>query len=71
MTLEEIRASKKPMLTPADIAEVLGCEPYAVNIQVKEDIANGVNSLGFAVCKVGNRVKIPKKAFLRFMEGEQ
>lgn len=71
MTLEEIRRTTKEMLTPSDVASVLGCEPYAVNIQVKEDIKNGVNSLGFAVCKVGNRVKIPRKAFLKFMEGEQ
>lgn len=69
MTLEEIRQSEKTMLTPADIAAILGCEPYAINIQVKEDIANGTNSLGFAVVKIGNRVKIPREAFIKFMEG--
>lgn len=71
MTLDEIRASDKEMLTPADIAAVLGCEPYAINVQAAQDIKDGVNSLGFAFCKIGNRVKIPRRAFINFMEGNK
>lgn len=70
MTVEEIRASTKEMLTPAEVAEVLGCDKYSINVQVSEDIKNGVNSLGFPTIKIGNRVKIPRRAFLKAIEGE-
>ena len=69
MTIEEIKRSTKEMLTPSDIAEVLGCAPYNINVQVKQDIADGVNSFGFPISKIGCRVRIPRRAFLRFMLG--
>lgn len=62
MTLNEIRASGKAMLTPADVAPVLGCNPYAINVAAKQDPAR----LGFPVCMIGNRVKIPRLAFLQW-----
>lgn len=34
MTMAEIKASNKPFLIPSDIAEVLGCKPYAISVQV-------------------------------------
>ena len=71
MTLEQIMQSQKEMLTPKDVAEVLGCDPYSINVQVKEDITKGVNSFGFSVLMIGTRVKIPRRAFLRFMLGEK
>ena len=71
MTLDEIRESSKEMLTPAEVAEVLGCDRYSLNLQAKEDIKHGVNSLGFEYAMIGNRMKIPRRAFLRFMEGEK
>ena len=37
------------------------------NIQAKQDIARGTNSLGFPVIVIGSRVKIPKLPFIRFM----
>ena len=60
--LARIAASGKEMLTPADVAPVLGCNPYAINVAVKEDPAR----LGFPVAMIGNRVKIPRRAFLRW-----
>ena len=71
MTLEQIMQSSKEMLTPTDVAEVLGCDPYNINIQVRQDIAAGVNSFGFPISKIGCRVRIPRRAFLRFMLGEE
>lgn len=65
MTIAEMEASRKAMLTPADVAEVLGCNPYAINVQVKHD----PGKLGFPVTKIGNRVKIPREAFLRWFRG--
>lgn len=64
MTLEEMRASSETMLTPAQVAGVLGCAPYAINVQAKADAAK----LGFPVCVTGTRVRIPRRAFLHWLE---
>ena len=71
MTLQQIMDCTKEMLTPKDVAEVLGCDPYTINVQVKQDIAAGVNSFGFPISKIGTRVRIPRRAFLRFVLGEE
>ena len=64
MTIKEIEASSADFLTPAQVAGVLGCQPYAINTQAKADPAK----LGFPVCVMGTRVRIPRRAFLRWME---
>ena len=63
MTLPELRASPKAFLTPAEIAPVLGCTPYSINLQAKAD----PSALGFAVCVTGTRVRTPRLAFLRWL----
>lgn len=65
MTLAEIKQSDKALLLPADIAEVLDCDPHSIRVAAHCDPA----LLGFPVCVVGNRVKIPRKPFIRFIEG--
>ena len=70
MTLDEIRNSDKVYLIPADIAGVLGCSQYTINVQVKEDKKNGINSFPFPTILMGSRVKIPRKPFLKALEGE-
>lgn len=65
-TLEEIEALEKEMLVPADIAPILGCQPYAINVATR----NGKNPFPFPVIRMGTRVKIPKKPFLKAMRGE-
>jgi hypothetical protein len=67
MTLTEIVNSTKEALTPADVAEVLGCEPYSISVQVREDKQNGVNSFPFPTIRIGTRTKIPRRAFLKAM----
>lgn len=67
MTIQDIEASEKPMLTPGDVAGVLGVNPYAINVQVMQD----ASKLGFPVMKIGNRVKIPRVGFLRWFYGEK
>lgn len=64
-TLQEIKDCPKEILVPTDVAGVLGCEPYSINLQAKKD----PSVLGFPVIVLGSRVKIPKAAFIRFMEG--
>ena len=65
MTLDEIRSSTKEVLTPADIATVLGADPQDVRVAASQQ----PDLLGFHVCVLGSRVKIPRRAFLNWLEG--
>lgn len=65
VTLNEIRQSDKALLTPADIAPVLGCNPH----QIRVTAHSRPELLGFPVCVVGNRTKIPRVHFIEFIEG--
>jgi hypothetical protein len=71
MTLEEIKKSNKEMLTPADIAPLLGVDKYSISVQVKEDKQNGRNSFPFPTIRIGTRTKIPRRAFIKAMEGTE
>lgn len=66
MTLSEIELSNKPILTPSDVAEVLGVKPYSINLQAKQDITK----LGFPCSLIGTRVRIPRNGFIRWLNGE-
>ena len=63
MTLEDIIRSDKPCITPQDAADVLQCSAQLIRIQARDN----PEALGFPVIRVGNRTKIPRKAFVRFM----
>ncbi len=63
MTLDEITRSSKEMLSPADVATVLGADPYGINRMARDN----PRALGFAVMVIGNRVKIPRRAFLHWI----
>ena len=67
MSIEEMKLIDKDWLTPKEIAGCLGCTAYAINQQAATD----AGKLGFPVIMIGKRVKIPRKAFIRFMEGEE
>lgn len=67
MTIEDIKQMDKEILTPGDIAPILGCDPNLIRYQAKID----VNSFGFPVCKLGSRIKIPREAFVKWFEGEK
>lgn len=66
MTLEELEASPKEMLIPSDIAPILGCNPYTINVATRD----GKNPFPFPIIRMGTRVKIPKKPFIKAMRGE-
>lgn len=66
MTLAEIKQTEKAMLTPADIAPVLGCDPNSIRLAAR----TCPELLGFPVTVVGNRTLIPRKSFLRHI-GEE
>ena len=67
MTVAELKALDADWLTPKQVSKVLGCAPYSINQQADAD----ASKLGFPVIRLGRRVKIPRKAFIKVMEGEQ
>lgn len=63
MTFQEIMASEKDFLIPEDVAEVLKCTPYTINVQAQADPAK----IGFPVCLMGRTVRIPRLGFIHWM----
>lgn len=61
MTLEEIRRSDKAFLLPKDIAPVLGSSEQTIRVAARMGL------LGFPVTFVGNRTKIPRIPFLKYI----
>lgn len=67
MTMQDLKTLDREFLLPAEIAPILGCDQYSINLQVQEDKENGINSFPFPTILIGKRVKIPRKPFLRAM----
>ena len=66
MTLDDLKRLDREFLTPAQVAEVLGCDPHGIRVWARQR----PEGLGFPVCLVGSRTKIPKRPFIQFMEGK-
>lgn len=64
MTLDHIKAMECETITPAVAAAVIGCDPQAIRIAAHTE----PESLGFPVVVMGTRTRIPRRAFIRFME---
>jgi hypothetical protein len=64
-TIEEIEAVEGEFLTPRQVSRLLKCDPYTINVQAKLR----PEILGFPIVRLGSRVKIPKRAFLNFLNG--
>lgn len=64
LTLDELAALPVEVLTPAQVAPVLCLDQDTIRGQAR----SCPELLGFPVVVAGNRVKIPKKPFLRFMQ---
>lgn len=68
MTLQELKDSTEVFLTPAQIAPILGCNPN----WIRRAAHDSPELIGFPVCVIGTRTRIPRKPFLSFLgEGEQ
>lgn len=67
MTLDEIKQSEAVFLNPADIAPVLGCHTQFI----REAARTKPEMLGFPVCVIGTRTRIPRKPFLKFIGEEE
>lgn len=66
MTLKDIEAMDREMLSPAIVAPILGCDQQTLRMQARER----PDLLGFPTVCIGNRVKIPKAGFLAYLRGE-
>ena len=65
MTMDEIRACEREFLIPREIAPVLGVDPQDIRVAARQC----PERLGFHVAVIGSRVKVPRLAFIRWMEG--
>ena len=63
MTLDDIKAIDREFLTPAQVAEIMGCDAQDIRVTARER----PDLLGFPVCIIKSRMKIPRIPFLRFM----
>ncbi len=63
MTITDIIRSDKEMLTCGDIADVVGMGQYNLHRYIIEY----PERIGFPVMVTGNRVRIPRIPFLKFM----
>ena len=66
MTLDEIAQIDREFITVAEASAYFGCNPQKLREQAHRDR----EKLGFPVSIIGNRVKIPKEAFIKFCKGE-
>lgn len=62
-TLEELRTSPKSFFTPGDVCGVLGSNPQTIRVTARQR----PDLIGYEFTFVGNRMKIPKVPFLRFL----
>lgn len=65
LTLDEIEAMPCEMLNTETVARCMGVAQYSINLHAK------AGTLPFNYIMNGNRVKIPKRAFVAFMRGEK
>ena len=65
ITLEAVKEMEQEMLTPSIVGRVIGCDPYYISLQARQN----PNLLGFPVHVHGNRTLVPRRAFIRWMEG--
>lgn len=66
MTLNDIKTMDEDFLYPDTVAKIIGCNPQSIRIQAREN----PDALGFPVSVQGTRTRIPRRAFVRWMEGE-
>lgn len=67
MTWDEIKTSDKLILTAQDVAPVLNCDPQTLRLAVR----NQKSLVGFNCSMIGQTLRIPRIAFIRWMEGKE
>ncbi|MBR2563981.1 MAG: helix-turn-helix domain-containing protein [Paenibacillus sp.] len=67
MSIQEIIASDKDMLTPDDIADILGSDPATIREMAKQE-PEALRPL--QPVRLGNRVKFPRLRFIGWYFGD-
>lgn len=67
LTLDDLRKMDRATITPAIAGQVLGCDPYNINVAIRDDPEH----VKFPWFKSGTRIKIPREGFIRWMEGRE
>lgn len=62
-TLQDLISYPKDFFTPQQVGDVLGCDPQNLRIMARQR----PELMRFEFQIVGNRVKFPKRPFLRYM----
>lgn len=62
-TIEELINSDKVFLTPSDICGVMGCNPQTIRVTARQR----PDLIGYEFTFSGNRMKIPRIPFLRYL----
>ena len=65
--MNDLRAIDREWLLAREVAPVLGTDPHSIRVAARL----APDRLGFPVCLVGSRVRIPKEPFIQFWEGKQ
>ena len=66
MTMDDCKRRTDLYIDAEDAANILGWSAQAIRRQAQDD----PSKLGFPVSVVGSRVRIPRKPFIKFWEGE-
>lgn len=66
MTLDDLKRVDRDWLLAREVAPILGTDPHSIRVAAR--VAPG--RLGFPVCIIGSRVRIPKRPFVEFWEGK-
>jgi hypothetical protein len=66
VTLDEIKQCNREVLLASDIADLIHIDAQ----DIREVARTNPKSLGFPVIVSKRNVKIPRRAFVRFMEGQ-
>ncbi|MDE7390637.1 MAG: hypothetical protein K2M82_06835, partial [Lachnospiraceae bacterium] len=61
MTLNELKKLDRNVITPAEAASVMGCDPHYIRLQARTH----PELLGFPVAVLRNRTKIPRLPFIK------
>jgi hypothetical protein len=67
MTMDDLKRVDREWLLAREVAPVLGTDPHSIRVAARM----APERLGFPVCLVGSRVRIPKKPFIQYLEGKQ
>ena len=62
-TIDDLCTSTKAFLSPTDVCGVLGSNPQTIRVTARQR----PDLIGYEFTFVGNRMKIPRIPFLRFM----